>query len=190
MFTGMATNLFEHEVRDWRTFANDKTKENLYNAVRTSTITHLSQLVFYSVPIAVSAALIPSGKSTQKDIDDKWVHAMHETINGPMPAIFGPALTDVEHIAEGAVTGKKAKLFELSKVMPLETADNMIKVFKDTMEDAGAGKLGTTESNIKISLDYARGFNRVAAYPLPLENAIKMWKAHNETEKQREKDLQ
>src|ERR1019366_1023906 len=157
MFTGMATNLFEHEVRDWRTFANDKTKENLYNAVRTSTITHLSQLVFYSVPI---------------------------------PVIFGPALTDVEHIAEGAVTGKKAKLFELSKVMPLETADNMIKVFKDTMEDAGAGKLGTTESNIKISLDYARGFNRVAAYPLPLENAIKMWKAHNETEKQREKDLQ
>jgi hypothetical protein len=168
IFMQQPSRLAEFQVTAWRQFLNHGGADNLYKALRTSTLIHIAQAAF----VAVDVAWILAWSKDDREKDNALWRFVNEFMLGPNFPLIGDMATAVLKISENAAFGSKQFVDKDFGLIPLEVGTNSAKLLKDVYKSIEDGEV-SDEEMLRIALDYARSINLVVG-GLPIEPPLKM----------------
>lgn len=104
IFTQQPIRMFTFQLNAWRKFANHPTGANLYQAARTSMVTHLAQAAFVAVDVAWLFALPYATDEEKEGALFNWLMSF---LWGPEPPYVSEALTDATVVAYNLAQKKR-----------------------------------------------------------------------------------
>lgn len=177
IFLQAPTRLAEFRLQSWREAVNTG---KYLQALKVEYYTHLAQAAFAAV--GAIAILNSAGDDDDKKQDALWTFYT-EAINGPLFPVMNDLLRSGEAIGtniaieETEAEFSKQRIFDM-KTIPLEALNktkDFAKHLYDAKKEVAETGSASTETILKLALDYARSINLILpkAGGLPLEPPLK-----------------